>query len=144
MPNLGEFGRSKKSKNARPGAGPALAVRSIFLTAVAAMVGAGFILLDPIFKGLAISLIFGLASSTILTVLVIPAIYVLLSDDGKRLDEDGKGAPAPRGRPRTPLPRRTCRAYARRAAHEVGDPMRRAAVGVVRSGCRTNPNEENA
>jgi multidrug efflux pump subunit AcrB len=36
------------------------------------------ILTDPIFQGLAISLLFGLASSTILTVLVIPAIYVVL------------------------------------------------------------------
>jgi multidrug efflux pump subunit AcrB len=39
------------------------------------MIGAGVILTDPIFQGLAISLLFGLATSTILTVLVIPAIY---------------------------------------------------------------------
>ncbi|MEE9140057.1 MAG: hypothetical protein V3U18_04705 [Alphaproteobacteria bacterium] len=45
------------------------------------MVGAAFILLDPIFQGLAVSLLFGLASSTALTVLVIPAIYVWLRDD---------------------------------------------------------------
>jgi multidrug efflux pump subunit AcrB len=38
------------------------------------------ILTDPIFQGLAISLLFGLASSTLLTVLVIPAIYVWLRD----------------------------------------------------------------
>jgi len=31
--------------------------------------------LDPIFQGLAISLLFGLASSTVLTLLVIPAIW---------------------------------------------------------------------
>jgi len=55
--------------------------RPILLTALSAMVGAAFILLDPIFQGLAISLLFGLASSTALTVLVIPAIYVLLRDD---------------------------------------------------------------
>jgi multidrug efflux pump subunit AcrB len=47
----------------------------IFLTVITAMVGAAFILLDPIFQGLAISLLFGLASSTALTLLVIPAIY---------------------------------------------------------------------
>ena len=47
----------------------------ILLTAFAAMIGAAFILLDPIFQGLAISLLFGLASSTALTLLVIPAIY---------------------------------------------------------------------
>jgi multidrug efflux pump subunit AcrB len=75
----------------------AIRFRPIFLTAVAAMVGAAFILLDPIFKGLAISLIFGLASSTILTVLVIPAIYILLRDDGKGLEEDADEAPSATG-----------------------------------------------
>ena len=45
------------------------------------MIGAAFILTDPIFQGLAISLVFGLASSTALTLLVIPAIYVWLRDD---------------------------------------------------------------
>jgi multidrug efflux pump subunit AcrB len=49
--------------------------KPIFLTAVAAMIGAVVILADPIFQGLAISLLFGLMSSTLLTVLVIPAIY---------------------------------------------------------------------
>jgi multidrug efflux pump subunit AcrB len=53
-------------------------VRPIVLTAAAAMIGAAFILADPIFQGLAISLVFGLASATILTLLVIPAIYVWL------------------------------------------------------------------
>jgi multidrug efflux pump subunit AcrB len=42
------------------------------------MIGAAVILADPIFQGLAISLLFGLASSTLLTVLVIPAIYMVL------------------------------------------------------------------
>ncbi|MFZ7092556.1 efflux RND transporter permease subunit [Primorskyibacter sp. 2E233] len=49
--------------------------KPILLTAVAAMIGAVVILADPIFQGLAISLLFGLLSSTALTVLVIPAIY---------------------------------------------------------------------
>ncbi|MEX0409273.1 efflux RND transporter permease subunit [Aquibium sp. LZ166] len=52
--------------------------KPILLTALAAMIGAAVILTDPIFQGLAISLLFGLASSTILTVLVIPAIYRVL------------------------------------------------------------------
>jgi len=55
--------------------------KPILLTALAAMIGAGFILADPIFEGLAISLVFGLASSTALTLLVIPAIYISLRDD---------------------------------------------------------------
>ena len=59
--------------------------RPIVLTAAAAMIGAAVILTDPIFQGLAISLLFGLMSSTLLTVLVIPAIYIVLRDDGKPL-----------------------------------------------------------
>ena len=54
--------------------------RPILLTALAAMIGAATILSDPIFQGLAISLLFGLVSSTLLTVIVIPAIYVWLRD----------------------------------------------------------------
>jgi len=56
----------------------AVRFKPILLTALAAMIGATVILADPIFQGLAISLLFGLASSTLLTVLVIPAIYVVL------------------------------------------------------------------
>lgn len=56
----------------------AIRFKPILLTALAAMIGASVILTDPIFQGLAISLLFGLASSTALTVLVIPAIYVAL------------------------------------------------------------------
>jgi len=52
--------------------------KPILLTAIAAMIGAVVILADPIFQGLAISLLFGLLSSTLLTVLVIPAIYRVL------------------------------------------------------------------
>jgi multidrug efflux pump subunit AcrB len=59
----------------------AIRFKPIVLTAAAAMIGAAFILADPIFQGLAISLLFGLASSTALTVLVIPALYVWLRDD---------------------------------------------------------------
>jgi multidrug efflux pump subunit AcrB len=67
----------------------AIRFKPILLTALAAMIGAAVILFDPIFQGLAISLLFGLASSTLLTVLVIPAIYVVLRDDGRPA-----GAPA--------------------------------------------------
>ncbi|MGE0700308.1 MAG: efflux RND transporter permease subunit, partial [Hyphomicrobiaceae bacterium] len=63
----------------------AVRFKPILLTALAAMIGAAVILFDPIFQGLAISLLFGLASSTLLTVLVIPAIYVVLRDDGRPL-----------------------------------------------------------
>jgi multidrug efflux pump subunit AcrB len=58
----------------------AIRFRPILLTALSAMIGAATILTDPIFQGLALSLLFGLASSTLLTVLVVPAIYVVLRD----------------------------------------------------------------
>ncbi len=66
----------------------AIRFKPILLTALAAMIGAAVILADPIFQGLAISLLFGLASSTLLTVLVIPAIYVVLRDDGRPFPEE--------------------------------------------------------
>ena len=47
----------------------------IMLTGLAAMLGAFFILDDPIFNGLAISLISGIFISTILTLVVIPTLY---------------------------------------------------------------------
>jgi multidrug efflux pump subunit AcrB len=49
--------------------------KPIALTALAAMTGAFFILDDPIFNGLAISLIFGIFVSTVLTLVVIPVGY---------------------------------------------------------------------
>lgn len=49
--------------------------KPIALTALAAIIGGLFILDDPIFQGLAISLIFGVLVSTSLTLLVIPLLY---------------------------------------------------------------------
>jgi multidrug efflux pump subunit AcrB len=67
----------------RDGVPPHLAVveagvirtRPILLTAVAVIVGAFVIVFDPIFNGLAISLIFGTVGSTTLTLLLIPVLY---------------------------------------------------------------------
>ena len=89
---LVDFIRSRKSpelalKQVLLEAG-AIRFKPILLTALAAMIGAAVILFDPIFQGLAISLLFGLVSSTLLTVLVIPAIYVVLRDDGRPLPEE--------------------------------------------------------
>ncbi|HQR23937.1 MAG TPA: efflux RND transporter permease subunit [Steroidobacteraceae bacterium] len=53
----------------------AVRARPIALTAVAAMTGAFFILDDPIFNGLAVSLIFGILVSTALTLVLIPILY---------------------------------------------------------------------
>ena len=53
----------------------AVRAKPIVLTGIAAMIGGFFIIDDPIFGGLAISLIFGLLVSTILTLIVIPVVY---------------------------------------------------------------------
>ncbi|MBK7648607.1 MAG: efflux RND transporter permease subunit [Betaproteobacteria bacterium] len=53
----------------------AVRAKPIALTALAAMLGAMFILDDPIFNGLALSLIFGIMVSTLLTLVVIPVLY---------------------------------------------------------------------
>jgi multidrug efflux pump subunit AcrB len=56
-------------------ASAAARAKPIALTALAAMIGATFILDDPIFNGLAISLVFGIFVSTLLTLVVIPVLY---------------------------------------------------------------------
>lgn len=52
--------------------------KPITLTGLAAMLGAFFIVDDPIFNGLAISLIFGILVSTLLTLVLIPVLYYAL------------------------------------------------------------------
>ena len=67
----------------------------IALTALAAMLGALFILDDPIFNGLAISLIFGILVSTVLTLLVIPLLYYIAfrsSHEGDHAPSQGETA----------------------------------------------------
>jgi multidrug efflux pump subunit AcrB len=65
-------GRTLEDAVVRAGA---IRAKPIALTALAAMIGALFILDDPIFNGLAVSLIFGIFVSTLLTLLVIPVVY---------------------------------------------------------------------
>ncbi|MBK9083193.1 MAG: efflux RND transporter permease subunit [Rhizobiales bacterium] len=87
--HLRERGRSLREALLEAGA---IRIKPIFLTAAAAVIGAAFILTDPIFQGLAVSMVFGLISSTALTLLVIPAIYVWLRDDGVPLGGAGEAA----------------------------------------------------
>ncbi|MGD2052538.1 MAG: efflux RND transporter permease subunit [Gammaproteobacteria bacterium] len=63
----------------------AVRAKPIVLTGVAAMAGAFFILDDPIFSGLAVSLISGILVSTVLTLLVIPVVYYAVMQ--KRIDK---------------------------------------------------------
>ena len=53
----------------------AVRAKPIVLTGLAAMLGAFFILDDPIFNGLSVGLIFGILVSTLLTLVVIPVLY---------------------------------------------------------------------
>jgi len=59
----------------------AVRAKPIILTGLAAMLGAFFIISDPIFSGLAISLIFGILVSTLLTLVVIPVMYYAFMRD---------------------------------------------------------------
>ncbi len=71
----------------------AIRTRPILLTAAALMVGAFVIILDPIFQGLAVSLLFGVGSSTLLTLIVIPVLYYHVTGcragRGRRSDDAG-------------------------------------------------------
>jgi multidrug efflux pump subunit AcrB len=69
----------------------AVRFRPIVLTAAALVVGGLVIVLDPIFQGLAVSLIFGVIVSTALTLVVIPLLYYLLL---RRRAAAKEGAPA--------------------------------------------------
>ena len=79
--------RGKPLRQAISEAG-AVRFRPIMLTAVTTLMGAWPITLDPIFSGLAWALIFGLVASTLFTMVVIPAIYLLLSDAKENEEAD--------------------------------------------------------
>jgi multidrug efflux pump subunit AcrB len=55
----------------------AIRTRPIVLTALAAILGASVIASDPVWSGLAWALIFGMAASTALTLVVIPVLYFI-------------------------------------------------------------------
>ena len=56
----------------------AVRLRPILLTALAIMLGSAVMLTDPVFGGLATSLIFGTLASTVLTLIVVPLLLYLL------------------------------------------------------------------
>lgn len=68
----------------------AVRAQPIILTAVAATLGGFFILDDPIFNGLAISLIFGIAVATALTLVIIPLlVYSIYHKHPQTLSKQG-------------------------------------------------------
>jgi multidrug efflux pump subunit AcrB len=60
----------------------AVRFRPMLLTAAAVVVGASVILFDPIFQGLAISLMAGEVASTVLSRMTVPVLYYLSQRDG--------------------------------------------------------------
>ena len=67
-------GRSVKEAVIQAGA---IRFRPILLTALAIILGSAIMVTDPVFGGLAVSLIFGTFASTALTLLVIPLLYFI-------------------------------------------------------------------
>ena len=55
----------------------AVRFRPIMLTALAIILGSAIMITDPVFGGLAVSLIFGTFASTVLTLIVIPLLYLI-------------------------------------------------------------------
>jgi multidrug efflux pump subunit AcrB len=61
----------------------AVRFRPMLLTAAAVVVGAGVILFDPIFQGLAISLMAGEVASTLISRMAVPVLYYMSERGGK-------------------------------------------------------------
>ncbi len=76
--------------------------RPILITALALVAGSSVILGDSIFKGMAVSLAFGVIVSTLLTLVVIPIGCVSAEGALKRLAFSGTGGQSPAGRAPAP------------------------------------------
>jgi multidrug efflux pump subunit AcrB len=70
--------------------------RPMLLTAAAVVVGSAVMLFDPIFQGLAISLMMGEVAATLLSRLAVPVVYYLIARRGRAEELRQEGfAPAP-------------------------------------------------
>ena len=78
--------------------------RPMLLTAAAVLVGSAVMLADPIFQGLAISLMAGEVTATLLSRLAVPVLYFLVARRGRAAALQREGAPAHGPAPRTPPP----------------------------------------
>jgi len=65
----------------------AVRMRPVLLTAGTTLLGNLIITLDPVFSGLAIAIIFGIISSTVFTLLVVPIVYSLVFDNPEKAVE---------------------------------------------------------
>lgn len=82
----------------------AVRARPIALTAGTVVIGAVVILFDPIFQGLAVSLISGAIVSTVLTLVVVPGIYFLMKRGSAPADDTLEPASSSEGDPVKPDP----------------------------------------
>jgi multidrug efflux pump subunit AcrB len=86
----------------------AVRARPIALTAGTVVIGALVILFDPIFQGLAVSLVTGAVASTILTLVVVPGLYFLAhrrrTTDAEPPRDTRAGDATPRSRPADDAP----------------------------------------
>jgi len=73
--------------------------RPMLLTAAAVLVGSAVMLADPIFQGLAISLMAGEITATLLSRLAVPVLYYLVARRGRAAALQREGA---RGHERVP------------------------------------------
>ena len=69
----------------------AVRFRPMLLTALAVVVGASVILADPIFQGLAISLMFGEIASLLISRMAVPVLYFMAKDGRGRKDGTASG-----------------------------------------------------
>ena len=65
--------------------------RPMLLTASAVLVGSSVMLKDPIFQGLALSLMAGEVAATLLSRLAVPVLYYLLARRGRAADLQREG-----------------------------------------------------
>ena len=62
----------------------AVRMRPVLLTAGTTMLGNMVIILDPVFSGLALAIMFGIVASTLFTLVLVPVVYFLVFDDEGR------------------------------------------------------------
>jgi len=62
----------------------AVRMRPVLLTAGTTMLGNLVIVLDPVFSGLAIAIMFGIIASTLFTLLVVPVVYLLVFEKAEK------------------------------------------------------------
>jgi multidrug efflux pump subunit AcrB len=66
----------------------AVRMRPVLLTAGTTMLGNMVIILDPVFSGLALAIMFGIVASTLFTLVLVPVVYFLVFDESTESSSD--------------------------------------------------------